>query len=96
MQSLPRGKGVNAYRRYGKLFAVQGNTGDETVKIGDTIKIKTARDDDTRRSRHSGVAYKKGVVVYINRMYGWVCVDFGYYRSCAFLRDIRNRAVIVV
>lgn len=96
MQSLPRGKGVNAYRRYGKLFAVQGNTGDETVKIGDTIKIKTARDDDTRRNRHSGVAYKCGRIVYMNRQNGWVCMDFGYYRACAYIRDIRNNVVIVV
>ena len=66
------------------------------MKIGDTIKIKTARDDDTRRSRHSGVAQKRGRIVYINRPNGWVCMDFGYYRECAYIRDIRNNAVIVV
>ena len=66
------------------------------VEVGDILKIKTARDDDQRRSRHSGVAYKRGRIVYMNRPNGWVCIDFGYYRACAYIRDIRNKVVIVV
>lgn len=66
------------------------------VEVGDILKIKTARDDDQRRNRHSGVAYKRGRIVYMNRPNGWVCMDFGYYRACAYIRDIRNNAVIVV
>lgn len=70
--------------------------GGAAVEIEEVVHVKTAQNDDQRKTRHSGVVYRRGRVVYVNRRHGWVCMDFGHYRACAYIRDILGNAVVVV
>ena len=81
-----------------KAAGVEGNGGRallrevRRVQVGDSVTVRTTR---TTPNGNSVIVPVRAVVHSINQ-YGVVCLDLGKYKSCAYLQDLRDNAVVVV
>lgn len=62
------------------------------MQTGDSISVRVSHCVTTGKS---DVQTVRAVVHSINQ-YGVVCLDFVKYKSCAYIQDLQNNAVIVV